>query len=392
MEKYPILILVTCSNHKLRSGEVRNYDSASSIQTFLSPDTCKNFYNKRYFAYSQIHNQKLLRDGKTLDKFPLNENLVCGPDIHLNAKEFGKYLPAVQRYEGRFFTELGNPDQKLALFDNARLHLIIISGLYGLLLPSEKIQSYSFNINDSDSVRKSWTEGDFLTKTIIEYKRKNNISLVIEMIGDDSYKELINWNLLSNEMKGNVLHAYSKQYSAPDILIPLGDAAKILLTLFSESDFYEDTTITTSNDIIYFRRFVVPENQGEFAFSPLNPKEKTSYIDKIGRMRRNIAKHINLIYEKKHISKYENHEIKEKSIRNDVNKLHSLGIIHEVERKLLIDFLDDRNNVEYTRLFINSEEITISYQEYLNIINRYEHIIESLKKIHGNSNLPMEKI
>ncbi len=324
MVKYPGLLITTCSNSKQRDGEIRGYDKTSSICMSLSQEYRDGLYNKRSYAFNKIHSPLVKRDGKVIENFPLNSDLILSPDITTYAEGDALYLPAIVRYSGRFYRELGSPEVRYALFENAKIHILIISGLYGALLPFEQIQSYGFNIKDSNEVKLSWIELNFLTTVIIEYIRKNQITKVIEAMGDESYKNLINWTDIRFSVNKNLLHTYSKQYSSADLLVPLGNLTKIMLKEFSEGDYSKigaGSFLSTAYENIYFEQYRKPDLSSDYAFNESEAVIQLTYSDRIGRMRRNIHKYLDCMTKENRLIEYKD------GLGSMLNELNSHRII-----------------------------------------------------------------
>ena len=82
--------------------------------------------------------------GNLLSEHNFNRALNKGTDF--GGHHTADYLPAVHRYDGRFFLALGTDGRKN--LDGSRHHTLFLSGLYGLLCPSEPIQLYSCPLRD----------------------------------------------------------------------------------------------------------------------------------------------------------------------------------------------------------------------------------------------------
>ena len=67
--------------------------------------------------------------GVALSELEYNRHLVRGPDF--GGGDGANYRPAVERYEGRFFLGLGS--DRAAVLRTSSHHLLLLSGLYGVL-------------------------------------------------------------------------------------------------------------------------------------------------------------------------------------------------------------------------------------------------------------------
>lgn len=124
-----VLFLLICSDHKTRESEVTEYTSTNALGHHLPEDAAQRLYETRRKIRSSITSIPAERDGKQIREFPLNKDLVHGPDFQFRGiSQGGQYLPAAQRYTGRFYDKLGpNPLETLA---GSTHHVLILSGLY----------------------------------------------------------------------------------------------------------------------------------------------------------------------------------------------------------------------------------------------------------------------
>ncbi len=382
MEKYPVLILSICSNTKQKKNEQEEYEYTSSILSKLPADYQIKLFENRKKAYDIIKSEKITRDHQKVTSFPLNDHLVDGPDIVFNSPKKGYYLPAIQRYEGRFFRELGEQKERAVLLEKAKVHILFISGLYGVVLPLEKIQSYSLHIKDSLEIRKNWTSLSFLTMVIISYIKKYNITKIIEMMGDKDYIRLINWSDVRFAVNDNVLHTYSKQYADADLLLPLGNLLETMITDFSEQDFSKlipGSFFSTKYENVYFERYQVPNKESGYAFDRDEAELQLGYADRIGRMRRNIFKLL------QDISKMYGIAIPKDGVGSIVEVLHNRKIIDTDTKNKQHEFLFRRNRVEY-----DGKKLTNA--EFIEITSLYYSIFTNLQRIDKNPSVSFEDI
>ena len=229
------------------------------------------------------------RDGKPLRSFPFNESLVSGPDFQLQGStKLGKYLRAAVRYGGRFYVALGT--DRLSALTNAPHHVLIVSGLYGLLTPSELIQCYSCHVPDHPDIAKRWTDNDLLSRIILAYIEAYGITKVFDFMAADAYRNLISWEMIRHATKGNVLHCFSKQYAGGALLPSLGQLVKEFFAA-SESTLQglkPGDPWRIPDDEIVFQPFPVPDKP-DIAREIHRQRIRLSSADKIGRMRRNIV-------------------------------------------------------------------------------------------------------
>lgn len=221
-----VLLLIICSNTKSREGEAA-YASSKGVTYHLSQDS-QRLLACREKIRSLLTGDALSREGTPMSELPYNKGLKKGRDFDPKSRNVeGRYLPAAQRYRGRFYEKLG-PEGASALI-NSRHHVLIVSGLYGLLRPSELIQCYSCNVTDRSEVAKWWTADDLLTRSLVAYMVKHHITQVFDLMAVDTYRNLINWELLSTKTSAKVLHGFSNQLAGAALLFPFGELAKRFL-------------------------------------------------------------------------------------------------------------------------------------------------------------------
>ena len=217
-----VLVLCCCSNRKL-AGESEGYRRDYSPQVLLG-----NRGEELLQARAQVRQLMLdgaqSTDGTPLIELPHNGELKNGPDF--GGKARARYMPAQFRYRGRFYTEIDRKETGV-LGENTH-HWLIISALYGLVGPKESIQRYSCHTKDSKEITKIWSSG-LLTSLLLHFIRVFEVSVVVDLLADETYRELINWNKLVNH-RVKVLRAYGDQNAGPGLLPALGNFARDTLS------------------------------------------------------------------------------------------------------------------------------------------------------------------
>ena len=59
-------------------------------------------------------------------------------------------------------------------------HVLILSGLYGLVTPTEPIQLYSCPIEEGLKIQEIWKKHNSLTRILVEYIKINKIKRVFD--------------------------------------------------------------------------------------------------------------------------------------------------------------------------------------------------------------------
>jgi len=216
--KSPVLFLGICSLNKATVSYDEPYHKERSIAARLKdPQAIKLLYQARNLSFDLIFKGCLENKGTPLAEHPFNLGLRRAQDF--NGKASAKYLPAIDRYIGRFYSGKGN-DGKIydlkSCLEKSPHHLLIISGLYGLLLPEEQIQLYESPLEDLEQIQEIWKTDKRLTYILAAYIRAEGIKLVVDMTGQRAYQQLIDWSAIEGLKDVRVLHAMAKIGSGED--------------------------------------------------------------------------------------------------------------------------------------------------------------------------------
>ena len=224
-----VLILIIGSNTKKRGG-AKNYNRELSIVASLPPTAASLLVQGRRRILQLITQGGYSRNKVRLADMPSNTTLVNGPEFGGDAQD-GLYMPATERFHGRFFDRLG--PNSIELLTNTRHHVLIVTPLYGLVAPSEPIQDHQCHINDHPNFRRVWTQDDRLTDVLLAYMRRHGITHVLDLTAQNSYRLLIAWERVRAEAK-KALHCFGTQTAGSDFLIPLGFLCREILSKWTE--------------------------------------------------------------------------------------------------------------------------------------------------------------
>ncbi len=220
-----VLMIIVCCNNK-KGGGVPIYDRQPSILNLVQPQVADELLKARSHVFDWIFNGGKTCSGETMCELPRNQCLIKGPDLGGEAGD-AKYLMAAERYQGAFYSEIG-PDGPRLLTQGAA-SVVILSGLYGALAPAEPIQDYICHFNDHPVIRDTWIRKDLLTRAVIDLIRASGIRTVLDFTGLHSYRYLLDWDLITRELQGGVLHLFGEQTTGVELLVPLGALAGCLL-------------------------------------------------------------------------------------------------------------------------------------------------------------------
>lgn len=247
-----VLFLTICSFAKITEGftqfESKNQIFSSIGTQFHEPLNEKRNTILRYLKSGKIEFQKG-------DLKSHNYNLQLTQALDFDGIGCGFYLPAIWRYDGRFFQGLGNHGKKSILASPH--HFLIISGLYGLVLPLEPIQCYSVPVNEGDCVQSEWQNEHFLSNLLIVYIKKYSIKRIFDFTGVEHYRDLIDWDYIKKAINSEtreveVLHCFSTIGAGNEALRSFGEVIADNLSLYSEEELLQ---IMPESQIgpVYFR-------------------------------------------------------------------------------------------------------------------------------------------
>ncbi len=316
-----ILFITLGSLHQIEGG-VSEFNEKDSIISRLPFDSIFTLLQTRAKALEwilgdtettwqgiNIRNHEYNKQLILLD-FGGNENNAC-------------YLPAIERFCGRFFLALGNDIRKKIVELNN--HLIFLCGLYGLSSVMEPIQRYNCPVELGFRNIEIWTLENTLTDLLLEYIKCNSIVRVFDFSAVEACRRLISWNEIHTALPGNVFHCFSKIGFGDDALIPFAYEIEKLFIDFSKDDSLSIKPGWEDNDIIFNNiattRLDIPHKPDYFAWSK---------ADEIERRRRGILR---LLEE---ADKY--NKKKKENIRSKINRLQKSERITIGKQKCVILF------------------------------------------------------
>lgn len=210
-----ILFLNTCSLTKGRGGEP-HYDEAEAITSSVRAEMGRRLRARREEVRSLVRgNRELEWQGVPLADLEFNHELARGVDF--GGRHTAAYLPAIDRYQGRFFQALGDGGRQAL---RGRRHgALIVSGLYGIARPTEGIQLYSCPL--SAEVAETWDRDSLLTDLLSEYIDRYNVLRVFDLLAIDAYRQLIDWQQI-RDSGTDVLHCFDAMASGESALTSFG--------------------------------------------------------------------------------------------------------------------------------------------------------------------------
>ena len=224
-----VLFVSICSLTKVGGGG-GEYDAGEAIASELTP----RLGGKLLWRREQV--RKLVRgtpdvtwQGVALPELEFNRHLDQGRDFGGDGR--ARYRPAVERYEGRLFLGMGS-DRAAALRASPH-HLLLLSGLYGVVRPFEPIQLYSCPL--ASRVAGLWRDDGVLTDVLSSYVVEHSVERIIDLTAIDAYRRLVDWEEVSG-FGAQVLHCFHVMGAGDSALIPFGQALRGRLLGMSESE------------------------------------------------------------------------------------------------------------------------------------------------------------
>ena len=242
-----ILFLSICSLHKKKGGNEK-FSSPKSITDRLSSDIGKTLLNKREEVRNLIWSGAVSWGGIDTAELEYNNNLAPGPDFGGNA-DWAEYFPAIIRYSGRFFLALGDEGKKKLI--QSHHHALFISGLYGLVTPTESIQLYSCPLEGESVIQNIWTEHKILTNILIDYIKRNGITKIFDFTARNDYRNIIDWEYLKTKTNAEVMYCFTKMSAYDYALIEFGNLLRESLLDYSENDLLAIKPETVIGDVIF---------------------------------------------------------------------------------------------------------------------------------------------
>ena len=210
-----VLFLTNCSLTKAVGGGAE-YDESQAIASALPDPLSARFRERREDVFERVKNATDFNwQGTPVSALEFNRELSRGKD--LGGRRSVAYLPALDRYQGRFFQALGEAGKR-RLAESGH-HALFLSGLYGLLRPTEPVQLYSCPLDPQ--VAELWRKDGLLTDVLCEYIRRFGIARIIDLTAIDVYRQLIDWERVA-ETRTDVLHCFDVMAAGDYALTPFG--------------------------------------------------------------------------------------------------------------------------------------------------------------------------
>ena len=217
-----VLFVTACSLTKATGGAT-TFEQGASIASVAPRHSDR-------LAARRDEVRELVKNGETADwqgvrLKDLDYNLALAKGREFGGRKEAAYMPALDRYEGRFFQALGEDAKARCRSSDGTL---IISGLYGLLRASEPIQLYRCPL--SASVASIWQRDGLLTDILRTYVDRNDILRIFDLTAMEAYRSLIAWDRVAAN-RIDVLHCFDSMAAGESALTSFGRLFRYLLSL-----------------------------------------------------------------------------------------------------------------------------------------------------------------
>lgn len=223
------LLLIACSHTKRDGGKAF---SGPTPAGWIGQQSLRDrVIARRSYIYGILNDAKIedgFERGGNRAHQSANRNLRHGPDFGgtIVPREEGQYMPAWRRYNGRIYNFIAEHAWNSYLGHQGRMRVLIMSGLYGLLEPTEWIQNYDIHLTDTHrdsgvSISSNWSE--LFTECLEAYVRsahKSRTVKIFDFLGDHHYVNAVRWHTLPKEC--SVFHFASPTADDVDLLAPAG--------------------------------------------------------------------------------------------------------------------------------------------------------------------------
>jgi len=190
-----VLAVTICSAPKTPGG-TGDYAASKSMNSVLPSESWARLLDNRRRAFAMLRDSAAEFMGRPIGQIPVNGALRDGPD--LGGRGRGLYLPAIVRYDGGFYRALGDPNARFARVSTGMgVRLVILSGLYGLLLPTEPIQEYDYYATWDAGIYGLWAAPSGNTDALRGYIARQGIGLVLDLTGIEVYRATVDWGALA---------------------------------------------------------------------------------------------------------------------------------------------------------------------------------------------------
>lgn len=174
------LFLIACSGSKQASGRTVLWDIRSSVGERLTA----NQFDELLKARNRVFHKALSDTNLKPRQRATNVGIVHALDLG-GPKQTALYLPAAVRYTGHFYSVLGVKEEVNSLADGG--NILIVSALYGLLMPSEQIQNYNFPIGKHYAFS-TWR--DLVPRLLKRIAEQNGHDSVVALLAGDYLRGL----------------------------------------------------------------------------------------------------------------------------------------------------------------------------------------------------------
>ena len=217
-----VLFVTACSLTKATGG-TPTFDETATIST-TAPRHAERLAVRRDEVREIVKNGEAADwQGVPLKDLSYNRDLVRGTEF--GGRKGAAYMPALDRYEGRFFQALGDEGKARCRTTDS---VLIVSGLYGLLRTSEPMQLYSCPL--LADIAAIWRRDGLLTEIVRACVERNDVLRVFDLTAMEAYRRLIDWDEVAADGT-DVLHCFDSMAAGESALTSFGRFFRYMLSL-----------------------------------------------------------------------------------------------------------------------------------------------------------------
>jgi hypothetical protein len=268
------LILLSCSHAKRNGG--RPFDPTHRrVTQFLGDDSVALIKRRAKLLKllrgetGRLYNED--QKGGFRDLRECNQKLVQGPEFDGAIPEAQIYLPAYERYCGRFFGRLTSKSPAFwTKLQDKPVEIVFVSALYGLILWDELVQDYDCHLADlarNGKERPVWelwrkTLSSALASFVADAQRSKPIVAIYDLLSEEEYQRAFQWSDLER-LNIEIYHRVFRQSHGPDILPDLADLVAQLRRFFpGDSETFEPGRwhdLANGTSQVRFERYALTE-------------------------------------------------------------------------------------------------------------------------------------
>jgi pimeloyl-ACP methyl ester carboxylesterase len=263
------LVLLACSHTKREGG---NAYEGEPLAWLRDRKVRQDILAMRNLVYTLLRDADLednMERGGNRSHQPANQHLLHGLDLGGVEQPEAQYLPAYKRYNGRIYQSITPEGWNSYLANQDEIKVLIMSGLYGLIEPTENIQNYDVHLTDTHAdqgynLKSRWLE--LFTRALDTYVRSafdGRKVQIFNFLCDHHYVDAVRWYDLPRD-QCSVFHFASRSLSDVQLLPPAGTIIDSVLKCPNYLDRFDERDIADKYELAQFGS--PPKGLADFRF------------------------------------------------------------------------------------------------------------------------------